>query len=138
MSVKYVNYVVSFDYPMILSMLLPHVFCNFLQYLQQMRKEKVTTQILVSSPSYAPVTMQNPFSLLFLHPLTDTSGLRKNSGFLFILIALSNSFLGTTFYFNMILFLHPSQDKRSINCSFLRHKAKLHFIISQYSTKTFL
>ena len=35
----------------------------------------------------------------------------------------------------MILFLHPSQDIYSINCSSLRHKAKLHFINSHYSTK---
>ena len=32
----------------------------------------------------------------------------------------------------MILFLHPSQDKYSINCSSLRHKAKLHFTNTDY------
>ena len=40
------------------------------------------------------------------------------------------------FSFSMILFLHPSQDKHSINFSSLRHKAKLHFIGRHYSTRS--
>ena len=35
----------------------------------------------------------------------------------------------------MILFLQPTQDKHRINCSSLRHKAKLHLINSHYFTK---
>ena len=38
----------------------------------------------------------------------------------------------------MVLFWQPSQDRHSINCSFLGHKAKSHFINSHYSTKPFL
>ena len=41
------------------------------------------------------------------------------------------------FSFRMMLLLHPSQDKYSINCSSLRHKAKLHYINRHYSTKHF-
>ena len=65
-------------------------------------------------------------------------------------MAHSNTFLGTlsidfsrskntytTFTFSMILFWHPSQDKHNINCSSLRHKAKLHFIHTHYLTKPF-
>ena len=42
-----------------------------------------------------------------------------------------------TFFISMIFFLQPSQDKHCIDCSSLRHTAKLHFINSDYSTKPF-
>ena len=41
------------------------------------------------------------------------------------------------FSFSMILLLHPSQGNYSINCSSLRHKAKLQFVNRHYSTKPF-
>ena len=40
------------------------------------------------------------------------------------------------FSFSTILLMQPSQDKYSINCSFLGHKTKFHLINSHYSTKS--
>ena len=72
-------------------------------------------------------------------PQTLITDLTKTSGIPFFFIANFNIFLGTLskafsrstkhkynfFFFSMILFLHPSQDKYNINCTSLRHKVKL-------------
>ena len=93
-------------------------------------------------------TFTSTLTLVFAPSYRLITGLTKTFGIPFSLNAHCNTFLGTQseafssstkqlFSFSMILFLQPSQDKHSINCSFPRYKAKQHFINSLYSTKPF-
>ena len=121
------------------------------QHLTQLQKEKVTTQILGASMSFPqPMIAQNLVCILLLLPHTHSSLIQLYLVFISSSLAIPALLLAycrklspglqntyTLFFFHTILSLLQYLDKCNTKCFFLKHKPKLHFINSQYSTKPF-